>query len=324
MIVKVNDIKWEEKYPIFCSEQFLKTESREYGWICGYIDDRLICFIPFFIYKKLFFKIARITCETYFLEKQYQEKFEQIFLEQSIEIFKQKSIDFIMQPTTNVVFNKTPKKSISALFASYIIDLTQDEDRLWKNLHGKHRNVIKNSEKKGVTIQQNDFDLEELYQMISSTFERSKMSFMSFKKFQEQINNLQGNVEIFTAKSNEGVLQGCAIIPYSGYGGYYLHGGSIKSPITGAMNHLQWNVILRMKMLGVQQYDFVGARINPIKGSKLEGIQRFKQRFGATMHEGYLWKYPIIPWKSKLFTFIYRLLKKSEGDIIDQERIKLK
>jgi lipid II:glycine glycyltransferase (peptidoglycan interpeptide bridge formation enzyme) len=48
----------------------------------------------------------------------------------------------------------------------------------------------------------------------------------------------------------------------------------------GSSNLLQWEIIKKLKSLGVREYDFVGGRVEVPKGSKLEGIQRFKQRFG--------------------------------------------
>ena len=90
------------------------------------------------------------------------------------------------------------------------------------------------------------------------------------------------------------------------------------------MNLLQWTAILDMKRLGVNIYDFVGARISPKEGSKLETIQRFKARFGSQMKVGYLWKYPLNKFKYKTFYFLVRMhacLKKQTyiGDIIDEE-----
>ena len=108
-------------------------------------------------------------------------------------------------------------------------------------------------------------------------------------------------------KLKDGVL----IIPFDQKRAYYSHGGSVDKPIAGTM--------IYFKNLGLEEYDFVGARINPPKGSKLEGIQLFKKRFGATLHQGYMWKYPIRPIKSKLFDSIYKIIRNSNGDIIDQE-----
>jgi len=324
MIIKIeNSIEWKEQYPIFLSETYLKTESSEYGWIVGYVDGRREVFLPYFIYTELVFRLLRFTHAPYFVSSTIKEQYEQHFMDNLIDKVKTLNVDLIMQPTTNVVFDKVPKRSISAPFGSYKIDLTQEEEVLWKKLHSKHRNVIRNAEKKGVVISEKCNDIDTVYWLIHDTFSRSSMGFMSLEKFRMQIENLGDNVKIFIARTADGEVQGCAVIPYSQYGAYYLHGGSVARPLTGALNYLQWKVMLNLKALSVQKYDFVGARINVQKGTKLEGIQKFKERFGATLYEGYMWKYPIRPFKAKLFDTLYRLVKKPEGDIIDQERKKL-
>ena len=87
------------------------------------------------------------------------------------------------------------------------------------------------------------------------------------------------------------------------------------------MNLLHWEAIKYFKEKGIKRYDFVGARISPEKGSKLEGIQRFKSRFGPTLKRGYLWKKNINPLKTNLYNFLV-LIKtlNCKGDVVDQER----
>jgi hypothetical protein len=72
----------------------------------------------------------------------------------------------------------------------------------------------------------------------------------------------------------------------------------------------------------VRKFDFVGARINPEKDSKQESINLMKKRFGATLSEGYMWKYSLRPWRASLYSLGVRLLR--GGDIVDQEAHKLK
>jgi len=321
--IEIEHIEYSNTYPIFLSENYLKTESDEYGWLTCKMDNKTIGILPYFIYTKYIFRLLRFTNETYFINKELQDKYEQDFLDKIIDEVKKLKVDMIMQPTTNVVFAKVPKGSIYAPFGSYKIDLKLDEDTLWKNLHSKHRNVIRNAKKKGIQVFENEYDINEVYGLIQNTFSRSSMGFMSIEKFQNQIENLGKNVKVYVAKTENNQLQGCAIIPYSDFSAYYLHGGSVEKPLTGAMNFLQWKIILSLKNSGVKQYDFVGARVGVKKGSKLEGIQKFKERFGATLHEGYMWKYHINSLKSKLFELIYKAIKKSEGDIIEQEKQKL-
>jgi hypothetical protein len=83
------------------------------------------------------------------------------------------------------------------------------------------------------------------------------------------------NIGVFIAE-HRGVLQGCAVIPYSGHSAYYLYGGSAARPVPGAMNLLHWEAMQHFSQLGTKRYDFVGTRIAPAKGSKQEGLKMLK------------------------------------------------
>jgi lipid II:glycine glycyltransferase (peptidoglycan interpeptide bridge formation enzyme) len=143
---------------------------------------------------------------------------------------------------------------------------------------------------------------------------------MDYDTFKHQVLGFGENVRVFIAEY-EGVVQGCAVIPFSSYSAYYMHGGSISKPLTGAMNLLQWEAMCFFRKLGVRYYNFVGARINPEPGSKQEGLIMFKQRFGGELKRGYMWKYSFHPLKNYLYSIATKI--RSGGDIVDQEHHKL-
>ena len=321
MEVKFKKAKNIDSFPIFLSEKFLKTESDNFGWIVGYIDGDMIAILPYFIYTKASFRLLRFTSQTYFLDTSLKDDYEQKFLDMVVDRVGELGVDTVMHPTTNVVFDRVPKNSISAPFGTYKVNLKEKEEVLWANLHGRqrYRAKIKKAKKEGVEIVIDDYDIDEIYKIMCDTFIRSSMSFMSLDKLKNQIKNLGSNVKIFVAKSQDKVTQGILIIPFDQKVAYYSHGGNIDGAIAGIMNYLHWEAMMYFKKLGLEEYDFVGARINPQKGSKLEGIQLFKERFGATLQVGYIWKYPVRPIKSKIFNSLYRVIRDSRGDIIDQE-----
>ena len=250
---------------------------------------------------------------------------EKDFLNSVVEFFKaEKKIDFICSPPVNAVFNVYPSEAVSAAFGTYLIDLSLSEEILWDKLHSKHRNVIRKAMKDQVNIKRGKEYLDLAYKLIKETQLRSDKGFSSIEKFKELINSLENNVEIFVSFYKD-KPQGCAVFLYSDYAVYYRHGGSIERPFTGSLNLLHWEAIKYFKAKGVLRYDFLGARIKPDKGSKLEGIQRFKSRFGGELRQGYLWKLVVRKWKYRLFQFIFAIKNGTfEEDIIDQEIKKAK
>lgn len=318
MQIKNIIFEWDDSFPIFVSKQYLSASSSEYGWLGGYINNSLKFVLPFVIRKRLFFRWLQFQTETIYLDPELTTGQEKDFLESVVSFLSEKRLDFIAQPPTNAVFNTTPAQSVSTPFGTYRIDLTLTEEELWGQIHQKHKNVIRRAIKNSVEIVSSKDNADLAYELLKQTMLRSGMGVMGKAAFNDMIDSLGEYLEIFVACYNDSP-QGCAIIPFSKFGAYYLYGGSIDQPLLGSMNLLQWHAIKHFKALGVKVYDFVGARIKPQEGSKLEGIQRFKSRFGSEMKHGYLWKVPLKPGKYELFKFLHYLKTKSPLDIIDQE-----
>jgi lipid II:glycine glycyltransferase (peptidoglycan interpeptide bridge formation enzyme) len=245
---------------------------------------------------------------------------EKLFLNNAAEYFRLMGADMIIPATTNTILRTYPDGADAAPYGSFIIDLTESEETLWSNLHSKHRNVIRNAMKKGVEIHSGVEFLDIAHEFITETLKRSKLGFLSYEEFRRFVLNLNENIKILIA-DYQGNTQGCAVIPFSDYSAYYLYGGSISQPLTGAMNLLQWEAIRVFRNLGVKRYDFVGVRIDPNEGSKQDGLMMFKQRFGGRLNQGYMWKRSLNPMKYLVYNLAVRFLR--GGDIVDAERHKL-
>lgn len=314
---KIINIK--DKLPILATKEYLSYKSDNYGW---FLSEKFV--LPFYLTNKFIFKRLFFTCDVIYL-KEALLKEEKLFLNKIIDLSKSIKVDIIDIPQSNAVFNAYPDNSTYIGFGTYKVDLSLSEEELFKNLHPKHRNVIRKAIKDNVIIKNDHKYLRECYDIIKSTYSRQNKGFISYKEFEDLKIFLKENVSFYIALKDN-AIQGCAVLLWNtGHSCFYLFGGSIKSPYTGSINLLHWQAMLDMKKNNVRWYDFYGARINPEKGSKLEGIQRFKERFGGKLKTGYLWKYSIKPSKGFLFKIVFRfycLLKrrKYNPDIIDIER----
>jgi lipid II:glycine glycyltransferase (peptidoglycan interpeptide bridge formation enzyme) len=306
-----------EKYlPIVAYKEYITNGL----WCCGYHNNELIFILPFIVKKRLIFRYLIAVNETIIVKEGYSEK---EFLNNLIDKLKNE-YDFIIQPTTNCVFNTFPDGAIKAPFGSYILNLELEENMLWKNIHSKHKNVIRRALKEGVEIKEGLEYFDDVYNLIYYTLEKNKIGIENKNSLKNKILNLKDNFLVI-GSYYKGDIQSAAIIPFNKYKGYYVYGGSIDKPLLGSHNLLQWEVIKKLKSLGVKKYDFVGARIEP-KTEKLKGIQRFKSRFGCELKKGYLWKYIFNKPKYFLYIQILKLLSLKQGvkfkaDIIEQEKI---
>jgi hypothetical protein len=314
-------IDWNPGLSIFASEQFLKAVGDEYGWLGGSDDSgKLRCILPYTIIQKAMVRMVRFRVETIPMEEVFSVEQEISFLDSVVEYFRSIGAGLIIPATTNTIFRTYPHGAIAAPYGTYIIDLSQPEETLWGNLHSKHRNVIRNAIKKDVRVLSGMEHANTAYRLVRDTFKRSALPFMDYHDFMRMVRGLGQNVKIFVADHKQ-VVQGCAVIPFSNKSAYYVYGGSVPEPLTGAMNLLQWEAIRYFRGLGVKRYDFCGVRINPEKGSKQASLMMFKERFGPQLFQGYMWKCSLSPVKSILYSLAVRLFR--GGDIVDAERHKL-
>jgi lipid II:glycine glycyltransferase (peptidoglycan interpeptide bridge formation enzyme) len=144
------------------------------------------------------------------------------------------------------------------------------------------------------------------------------MSYESFNRFMLGL----GEFGKIMVADYQDVAQSYVVFAFSNYCVYAIYAGNLVNQHQGANKLLYWEAIRMFRQLGVQTYDFMGARIDPEKGSKQEALSLFKRRFGTKLKQGYMWKYSLHPWKYRLYCLAARL--RSGGDIVDAERHKLK
>ncbi|HEY8037336.1 MAG TPA: hypothetical protein VIF37_17280 [Methylobacter sp.] len=315
------DINWHPQLPIFASESFLQAVGDEYGWLGG-IDGtgELRCILPYTIIRKLNFRMVRFRVETVPLGDELSLSDEKLFLNSVVDYFRSTGADIIIPATTNTIFRTFPDGADAAPYGSYIIDLCPPEDVLWRNIDRVMRQNINSAKKNGVNIRSGLEHLDDAYMLVSDTFKRSGLPFMSHESFSRFVSGLGENTLLMTA-DHQGVAQSYVVFAFSDYCAYAIYAGNLGRQHQGANKLLYWEAIRFFKQIGIKRYDFVGARINPEKGSKQQELNSFKKRFGATLKQGYMWKYSLHPFKYFLYSAAARL--RSGGDIVDAERHKL-
>ena len=221
------------------------------------------------------------------------------------------------------LFDAYPDESQRIPFGSHIIDLSLSEDELLMKMHSKHRNSVRRAERKGVTVFFGGKELIPDYLKIDAdTWQRSDRKSYGGKFFEKIIDNLEDKA-VFYVAYREGVPQAGACYFVNHKMCYYMYGASITNPEPGAANLLQWVAIKNMKAAGVEKFSFVGCRINEDEDSKYHGIQRFKERFGGELYQGYMFKSILSPTKYHLFRAMYKLKKGTvSSGAIEQEKHK--
>jgi len=308
------------KSPLFCRE-YLSAKSREFGW---FVSDH--CTLGFYIEKRVILNRLVFTAETE-CRSNTDPRLEREFLNSVVELIRSemRHVHQIYQPNTTALFNSYPDGAEVCGFGTYLLNLEEEISSLLSSLHGKHRNVIRKAERDGLTVEFGREYCNDFYKIYKDTMVRQARPYLPMSYF-KGLEALSDEQLIFGIVKHNDLIQGGVVIVYAeGQAGYYLHGGSSQYHHTGALNLLHWEVIKTLKDRNVLKYNFVGARLAPIKGSKQEGMQRFKSRFGGNLESGFLWKINLDVNRVKLFYLLAQIRslvlygKKYGGDIIDEE-----
>lgn len=315
------EIQWHEGLSIFASESFLKVVSDGYGWLGGFDNEgRLLCILPYTIVRKLSFSLVRFRVETIPIAENFTVDEEKAFLNSCVDFFRSKKADVIIPATTNCVFRTYPDGAVPAPYGTYLIDLQLPEEVLWRNIERRFKQNIKKAINIGVIVKEANSQVKPAYKLIRATFKKSNLPFMNYGSFERYINGLGEHSLILKAEYN-GLAQSYAVFAFSQYRAYTVYAGNVSNIAPGANKLLYWEAIKLFKKRGVKDYDFVGTRINPAKGSKQEALSSLKRHFGARLVQGYIWKFPFNSIKYRLYNLAARF--RTGGDIVDVEKHKI-
>lgn len=283
---------------------FVSTGNSKVKYCCS---DKYI--MPVQLIKKSIFKYCIFFNEPFCYNENTTET-EKDFLDEVCKVLKKDySVQWLNATPAYAFFMEYPTGAKHIPFGSHVVDLTLDEETLFSNVHSKHRNVIKKAQKDGVVIEcgRSEKMIKEYYQMDIETWARSNRNSSGENAIKRQIDKLGDNAIIYMAYL-DGEPQSAALYYFNEQMCYYMHGVNKNGPHIGSGNLLQWQAMMDMKAQGVKKFSFVGCRINEDEDSKYHGIQRFKERFGGPVVQGYMFKKVLNPFMFGLSQFLTRFM----------------
>jgi len=314
-------ISWHAGLPVFAAENVLRAVGDEYGWLGGMDDSgELRCILPYTIIRKAIIRLVRFRVETIPCGRGLDIAEEHAFLNSAVTHFRSMGADSIVPASNNAVFRTYPDGADAAPYGSYVIDLTLPEDQLWKNIGRITRQNIRTAQKDGVQVRGGHEHVGAAYRLITDTFKRSNLPFMGAESFERFVRGLGDHGSLLVAE-RRGTIQSAVVFAFSEPCVYAVYGGNLPDQHQGANKLIYWDAMKMFRARGVARFDFYGARVDPPPGSKHATINALKERFGATLIKGYMWKYPLRPIRSLAYSAGVRLLR--GGDIVDLERHKL-
>ena len=302
IIRDASDVGIDFLHHVFASQGYLAASSEDYGWL---VSETFV--LPFYIDRILFIRRMIFTNQPIpLMAGVCSEELQLAFINAVVDRVERSGLcDYISKPQSNAVFDVAPQRGVFCPWGTFETKINCTDEDLLKSFHSKHRNVIGKAIRDGVSIRP-IFDLIIVHDNIRATLLRQKLPYYPSLEFvQNLVKQLPNQVLIMGAYWKD-ALQGVALVPFDSQRGYYLYGGSIENPTGGSLNLLQYEIMRQLRDRGVSVYDFVGARLDVDEGSKYEGIQRFKSRFGAELHEGKAFRVVFSRFKFFLFQFMLK------------------
>jgi lipid II:glycine glycyltransferase (peptidoglycan interpeptide bridge formation enzyme) len=324
---------YTDKIPVFATQNYAdylkEIKGHDTVWF-AYIENNTACYLlPFTVIKKLIFRKGYFLTGVVSFDQENSLEKEKEFLENVIiYIKKDKLCDWIQQGPNWALFNTFPSASKAVRFGTYRIYLKgKSEDELYSAIYNADRRSIRKAENNNVMVKKGVDYLNDCLEIINSTARTANLDSLSADYAKKLLNFLNDNIKIYVSYK-EDIPQCSAVFIGNKFCTYAHYAGSIIKAFRGSNVLLNWEAIKDAKNNGCEYFDFVGARINPPPGSKLERIQRFKEHFGSELIQGYLWKMNFSVFKYYIYQFIVRItyfvkMKKYKRDIIDEE-IKIK
>lgn len=200
----------------------------------------------------------------------------------------------------------TIEKYIIESGGTFIMNLNNTEDFLWKHLNKKTRNEVRQAEKKGVIIKcaKNEDSFYEWWNIYESTARNKKFGAQPRSLVYETFKNSDIS-RLFVAKVEDKIVSG-AFLLINKVPQYWLGATDLSYSKYRPNNLLHWEIIKWAEKQKYPYYDLGGAVIN-----KEHGPTKFKRGFGGEYRKYYIYRIPISPAKSKIVKIMLDMYAKA-------------
>ncbi|MEX0741806.1 MAG: GNAT family N-acetyltransferase, partial [Phycisphaeraceae bacterium] len=161
---------------------------------------------------------------------------------------------------------------------TYLLEDLHDHDKLWENMRGSCRGVIRNARKQGLEVDE-DVLFEDMLALNDMTFERQSLETPVTHDLLRRIDracSLYGGRRVFGTRDRQGRLHAAVYVVWDHRTMYALMLGSDpKIRHTGALKLAVWEAIKFARQV-VDRWDFEGSMMPSVEASNrdLGGVQR--------------------------------------------------
>ena len=305
-------IDLELSYPLFFQKSFAQYESTK-GWTIKLFTDGH-AYLPVKTKSEKFITQAQYLYPPVSNGNQLAEEAEKIFLENFTSFCKKENVcDFIIPPMHYSLFKAVSSSSYYTDIGIIVVDLQKGEDELFKAFSSNYRNEIRKAQAENLEVTFDNSLFAPFYSLYKSTHQRQGIYFDLEQELKNLVENLgEKNCRIAVVKKGSEIY-GASLVLFNAHEAYYFQSGAMDNcPHPGANKLLQLEIMKWFKQQGVRRYVMGGYRLGDVGGTKYDGIQKFKMRFGADVEKGFHF-YTEITWRYRVYKNVLKWYLKLRG-----------
>lgn len=161
-----------------------------------------------------------------------------------------------------------------------VIDLTQPEEDILRQMKPKGRYNISVAEKNGVRVQESD-DIDAFYALLKETQRRDKFSIHPKRHYEVLLRELPESFLILASSTQGEPIAGLLGVIWGKMGIYYYGASDHAHRALMAPYALQWAAMRRCKAVGCASYDLLGIAPPQSPDHPWQGVSAFKEKFGG-------------------------------------------
>ncbi|MCK5560304.1 MAG: peptidoglycan bridge formation glycyltransferase FemA/FemB family protein [Thermoplasmata archaeon] len=299
--------KSTKKYePIFLSIINEKTED-VIALISGYIVKEMAGPLGSFSSRSIVFG------GPLFLETELEVEAVKLLIKEYDKLAKKKALYTQIRMLEEVPLLSDPLKIEGYEFEehlNFLIDLTQGEEQLWKNLNKKRRNSIRKAIKSNVDVEElsKSREISIAYEFLKETYTHAKLPLADISFFQSIYDILvkKDMAKIFLAKYEDKYIAVIVTFMYKDII-YDLYAGATREFLSVYPNDiLPWHVMVWGSKNNFHTFDFGGAG----KPNEEYGVRDFKKKYGGKLVNFGRYEKVHSPKKLKVSKQVFKLVRK--------------
>lgn len=188
-----------------------------------------------------------------------------------------------------------------------ILDISESEEDILKQMKPKGRYNIRLAEKKGVKIIKSN-NINAFFELLEETTERDAFHGHGVNYYNEMLQTLgEEHAALYLAEYDGEIIAGTMMTYFNDTATYYYGASGNKHRNVMAPYLLHWQAIKDAKNAGYSKYDLFGIAPENIENHPWKGVTEFKKKFGGKEYEYFpAQEHPF----KKILYFLYGIYKK--------------